>query len=88
MTTKRAQTRADQLRAAIERCEVRLRIAHRNLRECSPEHERTMMKVRGDYVRARDDLAWMRNRLDEALDPGSAAFKRDMVSDPIVEAAK
>ena len=81
-------TRADQLRQAVGRCEVRLRIAHTNLRQCDPDNERKMVKVRGDYIRALDDLAWMRNRLDDALDAGSAAFKRDMVPGPIVEAAE
>ena len=84
----RNMTRADQLRDAVARCEVRLRIAHTNLRQCDPDNERTMMKVRGDFYRASDDLASLKNRLDEALDAGSAAFKRDMVPGPIVEAAE
>ena len=44
--------------------------------ECDPDNERKMVKVRGDYIRARDNLTWMRNRLDEALDAGSTAFRR------------
>ena len=67
-------SRTDQLRDAVFRCELRLKIAQRSLKECDPANERKMVKVRGDYVRARDDLAWMRNRLDEALDSGSTAF--------------
>ena len=70
-------SRTDQLRDAIGRCELRLKIAQRNLKKCDPANARKMVKVRGDYVRARDDLTWMRNRLDEALDAGSAAFRRE-----------
>lgn len=69
-------SRPDQLRDAIGRCEIRLKIAQRNLNECDPANERKMVHVRGDYIRARDDLTWIRNRLDEALDPGSLAFRR------------
>ena len=71
-------SRTDQLRDAIGRCELRLKIAQRNLKECDPANERKMVKVRGDYVRARDDLDFMRNRLGEALVGGSRAFRRGL----------
>ena len=81
-------SRTDQLRDAIGRCELRLKIAQRNLKECDPANERKMVRVRGDYVRARDDLAWMRNRLDEALDAGSVAFRRVNAEQLVGDAAE
>ena len=75
-------SRADQLRDAIGRCEIRLRVAQRNLKECDPADARKMVRVRGDYVRARDALAWMQNRLDETLDAGSTAFRREAIEPP------
>ena len=80
-------SRADQLRDAIGRCENRLRVAQRNLKECDPANARKMVRVRGDYIRARDALAWMQNRLDEALDSGSVAFRR-VNAEQLVDAAE
>jgi len=70
-------TRTDQLRDAIGRCEIRLKIAERNLKQCDSANARALTKCRGDWFRASDDLRHMKNRLDEALEAGSAAFRRE-----------
>jgi hypothetical protein len=69
--------RADQLRDAIARCELRVQIAARNLRECDPANHRKLEKLRNDHCQAQDDLRWMQKRLEEALEAGSAAFRRE-----------
>ena len=60
-------TRADQLKDAINRCEKRLKIAERNLRECNPNNQRARTKLRKKFERAREDLRWMQKRYDEAM---------------------
>lgn len=78
--------RTDQLRDAIFRCETRLTIAKRNLKECDSENLRALAKCRTDFYRARDDLAWMQNRLDEALDGGEAFWRLN--AERLVDAAE
>jgi hypothetical protein len=72
-------TRTDQLRDAIYRCETRKRIAARNIAQCNPANERLLYKLRNDYSRADDDVRWLHRRLEEALEAGSAAFRREAV---------
>lgn len=69
--------RSEQLQDAVEHCETRMKIAERNLRQCDRANERLLRKLRGDYSRASDDLAWLQKRRDEAFKTGSAAFRRD-----------
>jgi hypothetical protein len=69
-------TRVGQLRDAVNRCQIRLKIAEWNLKEAD---ERTLNNFRSDYYRARDDMEFMQNRLDEALENGSTAFRRELV---------
>lgn len=69
-------TRSQQLQDALDRCAVRLKIAERNLAQCDQTNLRLHRKLHQDYRRATDDLAWLRQRRDEALDAGSAAFRR------------
>ena len=83
----RNMTHADQLREAVGRCEVRLKIAHSILRQCDPANQRTFEMLRGDFYRASDDLASLKNRLDEALDAGSLAFRR-VNAEQLVDAAE
>ena len=70
-------TRTDQLKDAINRCEMRLKIAERNLRECNPNNQRAQTKLRNAFERAREDLRWMQKRYDEAMGAGSEAFRRE-----------
>ena len=70
-------TRADQLKDAINRCEMRRKIAERNLRECDPGNERARTKLRNDFERAREDLRWLQKRFEEAMEAGSEAFRRE-----------
>jgi hypothetical protein len=70
-------TRTDQLKDAINRCEKRLKIAERNLRECNPNNQRARTKLRKKFERAREDLRWMQKRYDEAMGAGSEAFRRE-----------
>ena len=80
--TSLGMSRTEQLQDAIGRCEIRMNIARRNLKDCDPADQRKLHKLRGDHYRARDDLTWMRTRLDEALEAGSDnAARREMLAE-------
>ena len=58
--------RADQLRDAISRCEISAEVLSAISRNAIPPTRGRWCGLEGDYVRARDALAWMRNRLESS----------------------
>ena len=42
----------------------------------NPQHARVLSKLAEDLHRAETDIGWMQQRLDEAREKGSAAFRR------------